>query len=171
MDEEARRHARLLQGPGEVARLLRHPGGGRLGGAARQVDSPRAYLAEDQPRPGLKAARLHRAAVPGQQLVGLALAEGAPGRGADRVAALAPAWVLPRQPEDGGRDRGRDGGPLISAGAPGRAGALALAPAHLLPQHEDRAGLGAGAASRAEDQVDEDREELRAHAPDHSPLP
>jgi hypothetical protein len=54
---------------------------------------------------------------------------------------------------------------------PGRAGALALQQAHLVPQHEDLEVLIAGAWSRADGQVDEERHEVREHEPEHPPRP
>ena len=69
VDEEAGRRARLLQRPGEVARLLRDPGGGRVGGAAGEVDAARADLEEEQDVQRLEEERLDGEEVAGQQLV------------------------------------------------------------------------------------------------------
>ena len=66
VDEEAGRRARLLQRPGEVARLLRDPGGGRVGGAAGEVDAARADLEEEQDVQRLEEERLDGEEVAGQ---------------------------------------------------------------------------------------------------------
>jgi hypothetical protein len=159
---------------------------------------------------------------------------GAHGRGADGVAVLAqlpldaampPARVLPREPEDErfhlgwdgrsttrihspigplapdqlavpredrvrleeeqvlvepgaraggqpGQRRSQDGeGELLAVREPGRAGALALEQAHLVPQHEDLEVLLAVAAPRAKDQIDEERDEMPEYEPQHPALP
>ncbi len=140
-------------------------------------------------------------------------------------APMAPARVLPRQPEDEGLDLGRDGraaagvpppecplapdqlavpaqdrlgleeehiavelvpradgqprerggqdgqGQPLPAREAGRAGALALQQAHLVPQHEDLEVLVAVAPPRADHQVNEECGEVCEHEPEHASPP
>ena len=63
----AARRARLLQRPAEVACLLRHPGGGGMGGAARDMHAPGAELEEEQDVHGLEEQRLDGEEVAGDE--------------------------------------------------------------------------------------------------------
>jgi hypothetical protein len=75
VDEEAEGTAVLLEGPGEVARLLRDPGAGRVRGAAGEMRAARADLDEEEylQRPeerrldGEEVARQQGVAMPGQE--------------------------------------------------------------------------------------------------------
>ena len=59
----------VLQAPAQLAGLLDHPGGGGVGGAAREVDAPRAELDEEQHEHGLEEQRLDREEVTREEAV------------------------------------------------------------------------------------------------------
>jgi hypothetical protein len=70
-----------------------------------------------------------------------------------------------------GERGGQDGeGELLAAPEPGRAGALALRQARLVPQHENLEVLVVVAAPRPEGQIDEERDEVAEQEPEHPPL-
>jgi len=79
--------------------------------------------------------------------------------------------LVPRADGKPGERGGQDGQdqPLPAREA-GRAGALALQQAHLLPQHHDLEILVTTALPRAADHVDEERHEMCEYEPEHPPL-
>src|SRR5262249_51642267 len=141
----------VVELPAQLPGLLRHPGGGRVGGAAGQVDASRAELDEEQHVDGLEEQRLDREEVAGEDLVPVLAKElppgaapalplgcrrqavapehGAHGRVAEAMielgelaldAPVAPAGVLPGQPEDQRLDLGGDGRAATRTVAPDR---------------------------------------------------
>jgi len=79
---------------------------------------------------------------------------------------------MPRADGQPGERGAQDGeSELLAPREPGRAGALTLEDAHLVAQHEDLEVLLAVAAPRAKDQIDEERDEMSKHEPQHPALP
>jgi len=130
MEQELRREGAVLELPGQVPRLLGHPLGGRVVGAAGEVDAAAADLDEEEDVELGHADRIDDEEVAGQHLVGVLADEGLPAAlasprcraevmatedpehgqvGAAHTelddfaldAAVAPSWVLSRESNDG----------------------------------------------------------------------
>jgi hypothetical protein len=79
VDEVAAGAAGVLQRPSEIARLLRHPGGGQVGGAASEMDPAGADLEEEEDVDRLEEERLDGEEVAREHLVLVAGQECPPG--------------------------------------------------------------------------------------------
>ncbi len=78
VDEDPHRHGAILHVPSDVPRLLDHPGPGRVGGAAGQVDTSAAHLDEAEDIERLQPCGFRREAGTGQDLVFVVPQEGGP---------------------------------------------------------------------------------------------
>ena len=201
VDEEAGRRARLLQRPGEVARLLGDPGGGRVGGAAGEMDPPGADLEEEQDVQGLEEERLdgeevagqHGIAVPGEELPPGAAAlaalrcrrhavppqDGADRRAPDGVAELGQlALDAGRSPSAGSRAPAAGSAPRSSASMGRRPAGVRRAEGPLAPhelampaQHRLRRDQHAGSGTSAGASPAVSRRSLRHQQRQGQPLP
>jgi len=79
-EEQLRFDAPLLQLPDDVPGLLRHPGGGRLRGAARDEDAARVHFDEEEDVEGLQPDGLDDEEVTGDERPGVGTKERPPGQ-------------------------------------------------------------------------------------------